>query len=278
MIASSTTETAQTPLAPFNDASGTQFWTSEGVKKTETFNYAYPETQKWAFSNDSDYTNSVQSAVLRLYGGATNDILGGQSLITAPDNVPVQAAKENVSNGHSSSSAQKPIAEQHPLAQDTQSTSQSHPTEHHHVREILDKAKGIFEHHSVEGESARGLDLVAEIGKGELASFLLRPRHTPNLLISHQLTQPNSNANTQQLQPSRSHHQKIAATPNTSAILEYPNTSSTKPSASTSSSGTSTAQQTPGTAKTRSSAPSSFSGATPSPRDAVNASLTPIAT
>jgi hypothetical protein len=240
------------------------------VKLTETFNYAYPETQKWAFSNDSDYTNSIQNAVSRLYGGATNDILGVQNLIATPANVPAQAVKENVSNGHSSGPAQKPIVEQDAPTQDIPLTLHSQHAEHHHVRDILDKAKGIFGHHPAEGgESARGLDLEAEIGKGELILSL------PSPLLG---TQPVSIANTLQLQHSPFRPQKPAAILNISATSKYPNTFSTKPSESTSSSGILTGQRTPGTPKTHSSAPWLSSGATPSPPAAGNALQTPSVT
>nr|XP_036576373.1 tyrosinase [Colletotrichum truncatum]KAF6783111.1 tyrosinase [Colletotrichum truncatum] len=60
-------ETINTPLAPFARAvtNGNQeFWTSAGVRYTETFGYAYPETQKSKFPTPRDVINELD----RLYG------------------------------------------------------------------------------------------------------------------------------------------------------------------------------------------------------------------
>jgi tyrosinase len=164
VITSTTTETAQTPLAPFHDASGTKFWTSEQVQLTETFNYAYPETQKWTFGSDAEYSRSVQGAVQRLYGGATSDIFADQSLnlMATPANMPASGIKGKASNGSAVGSAQKPIPEPAQPAQ----APEVHHTGSHPIRHILGKAKEIFTHGSgEESEQARGLDLEAEIGK-----------------------------------------------------------------------------------------------------------------
>ncbi|TKW49434.1 Tyrosinase [Colletotrichum tanaceti] len=60
-------ETVKTPLAPFAQ-SGTEnnqaFWTSEGVRYTTEFGYAYPETQKSKFPTKKDILNELD----RLYG------------------------------------------------------------------------------------------------------------------------------------------------------------------------------------------------------------------
>lgn len=63
-----TIEDINTPLKPFWDASGSEFWNSAGVKETTTFNYAYPETQKWKFASVADYQRNVRSTVAQLYG------------------------------------------------------------------------------------------------------------------------------------------------------------------------------------------------------------------
>ncbi|TLD32554.1 tyrosinase precursor [Venturia nashicola] len=63
-----TIEDINTQLKPFWDGSGTRFWNSAGVKETTTFNYAYPETQKWKFANIADYRRSVRGTVAQLYG------------------------------------------------------------------------------------------------------------------------------------------------------------------------------------------------------------------
>lgn len=163
MITSASTETAQTPLAPFSDATGTKFWTSELVRQTETFNYAYPETQKWAFSTAADYTSSVQQAVLGLYGGATNKVLGIQSLSAASEDISKTTNKKKAANGSTEGSAEGPVDEQVLPARDIEAAPQSHP-----VQAVLGKVKEVFASDSEkEDDSNRELDLESEIGKRE---------------------------------------------------------------------------------------------------------------
>jgi hypothetical protein len=71
-------ETATTPLAPFTDGSGNT-WNSLQVQQTETFNYAYPETQSWAFQSTSDYQNSILNTIQTLYGTASNQFTNTSS-------------------------------------------------------------------------------------------------------------------------------------------------------------------------------------------------------
>ena len=63
-------ETEATDLTPFYEDS-TSFWDSDGVKATETFGYAYPETQSWNFDAVKDYQASVNAAINRLYRGSS---------------------------------------------------------------------------------------------------------------------------------------------------------------------------------------------------------------
>lgn len=63
-------ETENTDLTPFYVDSNS-FWDSEGVKATETFGYAYPETQSWNYNNEDDYQASVNAAINRLYQGSS---------------------------------------------------------------------------------------------------------------------------------------------------------------------------------------------------------------
>src|SRR5689334_19792184 len=70
-IRGGTEVTPDTPLAPFYDASGTKYWTSNTAQKTEGFNYVYPETQRWKFASDDQYITSVRRAVFQLYGGVS---------------------------------------------------------------------------------------------------------------------------------------------------------------------------------------------------------------
>jgi tyrosinase len=166
VITASSIETATTPLAPFNDATGKTYWNSERVRSTETFNYAYPETQRWAFSSDSDYMNSVQNAVNQLYGAVPSQFAGdqgfGDNFVAMPASVPAApATKERAGNGSAheaaSSSAQKPIAAPAPEA---------HKSGFHPFRDMLGKAKhALSDDSETGGDGTRGLDLEAEIGK-----------------------------------------------------------------------------------------------------------------
>lgn len=101
-------ETAETPLTPFADTTGTKYWTSTGVKSTLTFNYAYPETQRWNFSSDSDYQNDILNRVQQLYGGLSNqfaNLMGSPAPnVSIQDNVARPVANENVHTATSSSS------------------------------------------------------------------------------------------------------------------------------------------------------------------------------
>ena len=63
-------ETESTDLTPFYEDSDS-FWDSDGVKATETFGYAYPETQPWNFETAQDYQASVNAAINRLYRGSS---------------------------------------------------------------------------------------------------------------------------------------------------------------------------------------------------------------
>jgi tyrosinase len=65
-----TSETSQSSLEPFWDASGGQtFWTADGVKDSKTFGYAYPETQSWQFADNDAYQQALRQTVTQLYGG-----------------------------------------------------------------------------------------------------------------------------------------------------------------------------------------------------------------
>ncbi|EMR83072.1 putative tyrosinase precursor protein [Botrytis cinerea BcDW1] len=107
-IQSGSQETSTTPLTPFNNATGKTYWTSEGVRSTATFNYAYPETQQWKYSTAQQYQTSVLVAVQTLYGATSNQFmqLMGVQTAAAPEQSSTQA--ENIVAG-SSNAAQKPI-------------------------------------------------------------------------------------------------------------------------------------------------------------------------
>ncbi|KUJ14577.1 tyrosinase precursor [Mollisia scopiformis] len=159
VIPSGSDENTTTGLAPFNDPSGQNYWTSAEVVSTQTFGYAYPETQRWLFQNDSDYQNSIQNTIQQLYGGVSNSFANGNNFVvqSAPAAVataPIVQATQ-VEN-------QKPISDAAP-APAAKQESGFHPIKGlvHHVQEIF--------HHDesppADTDNARGLDLEAEIGK-----------------------------------------------------------------------------------------------------------------
>ncbi|CCC07895.1 unnamed protein product [Sordaria macrospora k-hell] len=61
-------QSKNTPLEPFWDRSTANFWTSEQVKDSTTFGYAYPETQKWKYSSVAEYQAAIRTSVTALYG------------------------------------------------------------------------------------------------------------------------------------------------------------------------------------------------------------------
>lgn len=67
-VRSGTLEDARTPLNPFWDRSGNRFWTSEEVKSSKVFGYAYPETQSWAFEGREAYQREIRRTIARIYG------------------------------------------------------------------------------------------------------------------------------------------------------------------------------------------------------------------
>lgn len=67
-VRSGTLEDARTPLSPFWDRSGNRFWTSEEVKSSKVFGYAYPETQSWAFKDTATYQRETRRTIARIYG------------------------------------------------------------------------------------------------------------------------------------------------------------------------------------------------------------------
>ena len=59
-------EGLNTPLVPFyKDASS--FWTSDDVRETVKFGYAYPETKSWRFKDPEDYRKDIYNKLEALY-------------------------------------------------------------------------------------------------------------------------------------------------------------------------------------------------------------------
>ncbi|KAF4637552.1 hypothetical protein G7Y89_g521 [Cudoniella acicularis] len=161
--------TDTTPLAPFADATGASYWTSDGARQTTTFNYAYPETQRWTFNSDADYQASVQTAVQTLYGGLTNQFVQAQGLNLAaiPATLPpVTSVKAEAKDASVQASTQEPAQE--PLQQaviDNVPAAQHHNGSHI-LRDLVSHIKSEFPGHSKPStDGTRGLDLEAEIGK-----------------------------------------------------------------------------------------------------------------
>ena len=82
-----TLETQTTALTPFWESSD-EFWTSDGVRKTGTLGYAYPETQSWNFATPAEYSANVRATVRRLYGGSS---LGSILAESTPGNLSNRA-------------------------------------------------------------------------------------------------------------------------------------------------------------------------------------------
>jgi tyrosinase len=166
-------ELATTGLAPFYDKTGTQFWDSLGVRSTEVFNYAYPETQQWKFPSTSDYQNSVLGTVQQLYGSVGNqfvaeDAVNLMSTQAVPQAVPETVHQTTIRAKAATGSAggpQQPIAEAAPVPKPAPEAPQAAPhTGFHPFRGLADKFKG--HHNNPDNNPERGgLDLEAEIGK-----------------------------------------------------------------------------------------------------------------
>lgn len=173
-IRGGTSVTPDTPLAPFNDASGRKFWTSNTSKKTESFNYAYPETQRWKFSTDSLYITSVRQAVFSLYGGVSRVFRQGESapnilMATAQSLQPGIAAQKPLQDTQkpvSAAAAQNSAGDQ---SKPTAPSSASKPSEIAHGTGIFSqlgsRIKDAISGDHQPKDGTRGLDLESEIGK-----------------------------------------------------------------------------------------------------------------
>lgn len=91
-------ENEETPLTPFHRTAEGQFWKSVDVVKTETFQYAYPETQEWAFPDNQAYQSSVRTAIKNLYGGSSPSALFQSNVVLPPTRHLLVASKAKASN------------------------------------------------------------------------------------------------------------------------------------------------------------------------------------
>jgi tyrosinase len=161
---------ATTGLAPFYDKTGTKFWDSLGVRTTEAFNYAYPETQQWQFPSASAYQNSVLGTVQQLYGSFGDQFVAEDAANLMSTQAVREAVPETVhqttirAKAATGSGSQHPIAEAAPVPKPAPEVPQAAPhTGFHPFRGLADKFKG---HNNPDNNPERGgLDLEAEIGK-----------------------------------------------------------------------------------------------------------------
>lgn len=65
---------ANTELLPFRKSSG-EFWTTNEIRSTEIFGYAYPETQKSGQPSIADLSSSVRATIARLYSSSARSML-----------------------------------------------------------------------------------------------------------------------------------------------------------------------------------------------------------
>ncbi|PBP18012.1 tyrosinase precursor [Diplocarpon rosae] len=168
-------ETDTTPLAPFADASGTKYWNSLGVRSTQTFNYVYPETQRWKFGSDVEYRNSVLDSVQQLYGDLSSQFVEATrarsddksdstavnvtaTSVTSPKTTATEGTIEDNSAG-----TQKPAIKTTP-ASGAESSAGLHPLSK--ITATVNKLKQELSSDSMPKISpTRGLDLGSEIDK-----------------------------------------------------------------------------------------------------------------
>ncbi|KAF4455889.1 tyrosinase precursor [Fusarium albosuccineum] len=83
-----TEEGLNTPLAPFYKDED-NFWTSDDVRNTTQFGYAYPETKSWTFDNPSDYRDDIQQKLRDLYlsGSLANMITASKAGDEKPETI-----------------------------------------------------------------------------------------------------------------------------------------------------------------------------------------------
>lgn len=175
-ITAGTIVNQNTPLPPFNDATGRTLWTSATARRTEAFNYAYPETQRWRFRSDAEYINNVQQAVYQLYGGVSRIFRRGGFNARAAnvENTPLAAFALNDSVPpvvKAITSSQKPLGGSQPESKPAAVPSNQAPAKEHKTGFLSDlghKIKDVLgadDDKTPKDGTRGGLDLEAEIGK-----------------------------------------------------------------------------------------------------------------
>jgi len=150
---------------PFVDATGRSYWTSQNIRSTQTFNYAYPETQSWQFASPSQYEDSVAQAVQNLYGGLSSQF-GGFNTMATPSAPGAQKVVREVA---------APAPAPAPATSSTAPATTAPATEHHGfhpLHDLANKMKDVLHHgQKAPDTTARALDLEAEIGKRKLQPY-----------------------------------------------------------------------------------------------------------
>ncbi|EGZ76806.1 tyrosinase precursor [Neurospora tetrasperma FGSC 2509] len=119
-------QSKNTPLEPFWDKSAANFWTSEQVKDSTTFGYAYPETQKWKYSSVKEYQAAIRKSVTALYGSN----VFSNFVENVADRTP--ALKKPQATGEESKS--------------TFSAAAAHAVELSGAKKVAEKAHNVFQH------------------------------------------------------------------------------------------------------------------------------------
>jgi tyrosinase len=119
-------------MKPFYDASATRFWNPADVQYTKPFGYAYPETQRWLYSNDQAYQTAVRSQVTRQYGAnVINNFFANiapQAALAPVPSVTQNVKKMTISKGSLKEAVMHPIhAAQHIFAHEPAAAA-SNPT------------------------------------------------------------------------------------------------------------------------------------------------------
>ena len=103
-------ENVNTPLKPFWDKSGVNFWTSEGVQSTRTFGYDYLETQSWHFKTPAEFQQFIRGLIVANYGtgNAVKDFVS--NLATSPAPAAQQVKSSPVEGGQTAKSGDRETA------------------------------------------------------------------------------------------------------------------------------------------------------------------------
>lgn len=83
-IPNNATVDAAWQLQPFWKDSRT-FYSSNDIRDTAVFNYAYPETQPWNYASEADWQAAVNASISQLYSPSVRSILKGGTAASGTD-------------------------------------------------------------------------------------------------------------------------------------------------------------------------------------------------